>query len=1708
MDLEYAQNNDVAKLPLLKKGDYEMWKLRIEQYFQVQDYALWDVIENENSFNPVPRITANADGTSTSTISGPVITEEKAEKKNNVKARSMLLMALPNEHLLTFSQYKDAKTLFKAIQARFDVSIVSTPVNTFSAHDNTTNLALLSMKARRYFQRTSKKITINGSDTAGYDKTKVLIGATWVAIDGAGFNWSDMADDEVPTNMALMAFLDLESLDKLIGNQIIDNSRTGLGFTSYSDVAPPPTGLFAPLTIDLSSSGLEEFKQPEFESYGPKASKSVCVDTSNVIKKASDALIIEDWVSDYDEDESEEIVVKSKNVQHNPEQVNKPRKMVQKPVLKIVEKGTGQREVIPVWNNAMRVNHQNFSNSKRNFAPTTVLTKSGIVPIITARQSSSRAAAPVSTARPINTVAPKPETSPFSQTIKNMMEDLLLLQAVLKEMCDKKNSVLFTETECLILSPDFKLPDENQATHDESNLWHRRLGHINFKTMNKLANGNLVRGLPSKIFKNDHTCVACQKGKQHKASCKSKHVNSVSQPLQILHMDLFGPTFIKSIMGKMYCLVVIVDYSRCDNRTEFKNYEMNQFCEIKGIKREFSNARNLQQNEVAERKNKTLIEAARTMVLVTKPHNKTPYELLIGRAPIISFIRPFGCPVTILNTLDHLGKFDGKADEGFLFGYFIKSKAFREYNSRTKKVEENLHVNFLENKPNVVGSGPEWLFDIDSLTNSMNYQLVSIGNRTNGIAGSKIHSNTRQEGNEKVSDQEYILLPVLNTSSDVPSSNEEVVSSPKDDAGNKSIVEPSYVEGGKIDDLACLDQQMKSTDDSENTNSTNSFNTASLIVNTASDKDGTFQRTYGEWNFSTLITVNVVSSSFSHPAALDDFSKMTNLEDTGIFDDAYDDRDEGAEADDNNLETVIPESPIPFTRIHKDHPKKQIIGEVNSAVQTRKIAKQNEAGLITFINKQRRTNHKYFQNCLFSCFLSQMEPKKVTRALNDESWVEAMQVELLQFKLLNVWTLVDLPHRKRTIGTKWVYNNRRDQRGVVVRNKARLVAQGHRQEEGIDYDEVFALVARIKAIMLFSAYAFFMDFTVYQMDVKSAFLYGTIKEEVYVSQPPGFVDPEFPDRVYKVEKALYGLHQALRAWYETLSNYLLENGFKKGTIDKTLFIKNDILLVQVYVDDIIFGSTKSVKSASTPMETHKPLSKDSDGTDKKIHVFNESAICVVKNPVYHSKTKHIEIRHHFIKDFYEKRLIEMVKIYTDSNVVDLLTKAFDVTSSKIVNYVKQIHAIVDGKAVVISDALMRSDLLFDDEDGNVTLLFNNMLVQNQAPESEGSAIPPEPPPTPSISQPPAASGNAITTHASLEAAQDSDNIIKTQTMAMPNVDIHQGLDTGGSPRRQETMGGTSAQTRVTQLENELSTTKAIYNKAFITLTNRVKKLESQLKKKRSSAVIHSSDKEGPSVHIKDSLKQGRIIEEMDKDKNINLDSEQGEVQETVKHSRDDETLVETLLNIKRILAKDKGKGIMQETELPKKLKKKEIIQMSLDEELAAEELEKKGARQEARFDLQQRSSKKQMLDQQTEETEEEAEAQGDSDQEVEELKLYMRIIFEEDIAIKAIPLAIKPPMIIEYKIVKKGKISTYNITRVDGSTRRYTSMTNLLKNINREDLETLWKIVKDKYGNTRPEEGYERALWGDLKVMFEPDIESEMWRKLQGHEVTVWKLFS
>ncbi|GJX40486.1 retrovirus-related pol polyprotein from transposon TNT 1-94 [Tanacetum coccineum] len=441
---------------------------------------------------------------------------------------------------------------------------------------------------------------------------------------------------------------------------------------------------------------------------------------------------------------------------------------------------------------------------------------------------------------------------------------------------------------------------------------------------------------------------------------------------------------------------------------------------------------------VTERRNRTPIKVARTMladsklpttfwaeavniacyvqnrVLVVKPHNKTPYELFHGRTPTLSFMRPFGCPVTILNTIDHLGKFDGKADEGFFVGYSLNSKAFRVFNSRTRIVEENLHIRFSESTPNVVGSGPDWLFDIDALTRTMNYEPIVAGTQSNGFAGTKASDNAGQARKETEPVKDYILLPLWTT--DPPFSQD-----PK--SSHDDGFKPSSDDGKKVDEDPRKESECKDQEKEDNVNSTNNVNTVSSTVNAA----GTNK-------------VNAVGGKTSIELPFD--PNMPALEDDSIFDFSRDDEDDGVVADMNNLDTTIQVSPILTIRIHKDHPLDQVIRDLQSATQTRKMSKNLE-------------EHGF------------EEPKKVIHALKDPSWIEAMQEELLQFKLQEVWTLVDLPNGKRAIGSKWVFRNKKDERGIVIRNKARLVAQGYTQEEGIDYDEVFAPVARIEAIRLF-----------------------------------------------------------------------------------------------------------------------------------------------------------------------------------------------------------------------------------------------------------------------------------------------------------------------------------------------------------------------------------------------------------------------------------------------------------------------------------------------------------------------------------------------------------------------------------------------------------------------------------------------------------------
>ncbi|GJY16839.1 putative ribonuclease H-like domain-containing protein [Tanacetum coccineum] len=613
---------------------------------------------------------------------------------------------------------------------------------------------------------------------------------------------------------------------------------------------------------------------------------------------------------------------------------------------------------------------------------------------------------------------------------------------------------------------------------------------------------------------------------------------------------------------------------RCDNGTEFKNKEMNQFCEMKDILRLFSVPKTPQQNGVAERRNKKLIEVSNTPICVVV--------------------------------------------------------------------------------------GPDWLFDIDALTRTMNYEPIVAGTQSNGFVGTKARDNAGQAKKE---------------------------TEPKED----------------------------------NVNNTNNVNVAS--TNEVNDVGG-------KTSIELLFDPNM--------PALEDYR---------------DDEDDGAEADMNNLDTTIQVSPILTTRIHKDHPLDQVIGDLQSATQTRRMSKNLE-------------EHGF------------EEPKKVIHALKDPSWIEAMQEELLQFKLQEVWTLVDLPNGKRAIGTKWVFRNKKDEKGIVIRNKARLVAQGYTQEEGIDYDEVFAPVARIEAIRLFLAYASFKDFVVYQMDVKSAFLYGKIEEEVYVCQPPGFEDPNFPDRVYKVEKALYGLHQAPRAWYETLSTYMLDNGFQRGKIDKTLFIKRhkdikvNLKVSHLHAVKRIFRYLKGQPKLGLWYPKDSPFDlvayTDSDYAGASLDRKSTTGGCqflgcrliswqckkqtVVANSITEAEYvaassccgQVLWIQNQLLDYGYN---FMHTKIFIDNNRkakknVRLMMENFfgmelELMLVKTVNGEVQLHALVDGKKIIINESTVRRDLQLEDAEGKgfsgrVTPLFPTMVVQNQQELGEGSAIPTDPHHTPTI----------------------------------------------------------------------------------------------------------------------------------------------------------------------------------------------------------------------------------------------------------------------------------------------------------------------------------------------------------------------------------------
>nr|GEY85995.1 hypothetical protein [Tanacetum cinerariifolium] len=1201
------------------------------------------------------QVAQTIEGSLTPHIVGHVTADEKIQKKNDVKARSMLLMALLNEHLMTFNQYKDSKSLFDAITTRFgrndatrktQKTLLKQMYENFSAQSTESldsifnrlqnivsqlavlgesisqedlnlkflrilpsewnthvvvwrnksdldkikqihkddleemdlkwQLALLSMTAKRFFQKTdgtfykrmhsakepgehkqesrNHKRTVNVEDTS----SKAM-----VEINGASFDWSYTADDEAPTNMAFVAFLDSEydelrvefnksecnlanykrglalleeqivhykknksilnenivvlkrdilikdskivvlksklekiskekddikiklkifenasqSLDKLIRSQITNKSKRGLGYISCNDVPPPHTGRFLPPRIDLSHTGLPEFVEPSVESYRVKPIE-VVTQTSSVkifepVKENNDAPLIEDWESE-GEDEVE-----------SPPKIKR----------KIIEPSVDKVEVdIPKQNDKparIPVKYAEMYRTQRPRGANTIKGKGWPVNPKSTRRSFQR-----------RTTYNNRNFSQIVNNVKGKVNTARPYSAVLNVVMANKGKADHSHKQL-----------EDQGCFD-SRCSRHMTGNISYLTEFKEFDGGYVAfggGAKGGKITGKGIIRTCKPNFKDVYFVKELKFNlfSVLQMCDKKNSVLFTDT---------ECFILSPDFKLADEshvllkvtrKNNMYNVDMKNIvpkkdltCLVAKVTNDESMLWHMRLGHINFKilinlLRKTLLE---NRVLVVKPHFKTPYELFRGRTPGFSFMRPFGCHVTILNTLDQLGKFDGKSNEGFFIGYSTNSKAFKVYNTRTRKLEENLHINFLENKRIITG------------TNS------------NDFTGKRASFNADSDGDNK--------------DNDGPCKESEIDNQERPNAENNTkdvnTIRPS-------------------------------INTASLNINTAS------------------LTVNTIRKS-------DDFFGTDN--DMRSLD--------GVEVDIGNISITYPVPTTLNKRIHKDHSLNNVISDMQFGVQTRKITvTTDEQGFISAIYEEK--THVDLHTCLFACFLSQEEPKRITNALKDPAWLKAMQEELMQFHLQKVWTLVDLHRDKRAI-------------------------------EGIDYDEVFALVARIKSIRLFLAYTSFMGFLVYQMDVKSTFLYGRIKEDVYVCQPLGFEDPDYPDKVYRVEKALYGVHQAPRAWYETLAKYLLDNGFHRGKIDQTLFIKRqkeDILLVQVYENSPSFLGLKvkqksdgifisqdnyvdeilrkfkyaDVKSASTLTDKEKALLKDSDGDDVDVHLY-------------------------------------------------------------------------------------------------------------------------------------------------------------------------------------------------------------------------------------------------------------------------------------------------------------------------------------------------------------------------------------------------------------------------------------------------------------------------------------------------------------------------
>nr|GEY96822.1 hypothetical protein [Tanacetum cinerariifolium] len=1064
--------------------------MRMEQYLQCINYNLWEIIENGNA----SIVTKLMDGKET--IIPPTTVEEKAQRRAELKARSTLLMALPNEHQLKLNSYKDGKSLMQDIENKFGEVIeqiderLQMLISQLEMHGEVIPQEDINQKFLRIL--TEQLILL-----------MVLILLTLK---------SDQAEEGL-TNFALMAYSSTSSSSSTNSKVSNDSNCCSSSLKCVKDLKEQNEQLVKDLRTakvsDISyKTGLESI---EARLLVFKKNKSVYVEGIKLIKH-------DIYLRDLDITELKrklELATKEENkvrltVQKFENSSRSLSKLLDSQILDKCKTRLGYNAVPPPYTrNFMPPKHDLVYPSLNDFVdesvsefvvekptvdshePKTIRKENG-APIIkdwvsesekedepksqSVKLNFTKIKPKVNTTRPkvvLNAVQanqgnPQQDLKGFIafggkskggkvtgkckiRTGKLDFEDVYFVKELnfnllsVSQMCDKKNSILFIDTAYVVLSLDFKLTDES---------------HVLLKVPRK---------------------------------------------------DNMYSVYLKNVVphGGLTCLFAKAtsdEYTLWHRRLGHVNF-------------------------------KTINKLVKV-------------NLVRGRKIALSFMRPFECPVTILNTIDHLGKFDGKADEGFFEGYYTNSKAFRVFNSRTRILEEKLHVKFSENTPNIAGSRPNLLFDIDALTISINYKPVVAGNQSNGSAYTKACNNTGKTRLKTVPDKDYILLPLW---------TEDLLlsSSSKDSSG-----------AGKT------------------------------RLKTVPDQD---------YILLPLWTEDLLLSSSS-----------------------------------------------------KDSPG---AGYKPSGEEEKRILKIQGMKIVRLQ-------------------LQKSQEKSSIKLFDDLNMPELKDISI--FKDLN----------KDVFGSKWVFRNKFDERGIVIRNKARLVARGHIQEEGIDYDEVFAPVARIKAIRLFLVYASFRDFVVYQMDVKSDFLYEKIEEEVYVCQPIGFKDLDFSDKVYKVKKALYGSSpKSMTASMPMETHKALLKDEKGEDVDEHLYrsMIRSLMYLTSSRPDIMFAVCACARFEVNPKVSHlhalkrifrylkcQPklglwYPKDSpfdlvckkqtvvanstteaeyvaalsycgqvlwiqnqlldyryNFMQNKIHIDNESTIYIVANPVFHLETKHIKIRHHFI----------------------------------------------------------------------------------------------------------------------------------------------------------------------------------------------------------------------------------------------------------------------------------------------------------------------------------------------------------------------------------------------------------------------------------------------------------------------------------------------